>query len=503
MSHPATSIDVLPAARVQLTLASLMFMNAQPGEARATVEAVLAQAELPDDLRAEAEASRLLAIVAEGDTASARSAAQAILASGRPQAGRDDTLALAVWTFSTLAWNEGRVADALALARAAVDRSDLPTRATRFTHVHLALARMLLAIGELDDAAARVRKAQDEIDRGNDPLWAAMPSIMRARISLAMGRLDDAAASATDGLEAAHHMGTPLFALLALTTLATTALRRADIDAAEQHLARALAAADPDGQPFGSAPLCWIEAHVCEAREGAEPAFEIMLPLYDDTDALKQLVLGEPDSAPWMVRIAAAVSDARRAASVVGVAERLAADNSAFPSLAAVAAHARGLFERDPALLDHAATAHLDGWSRAWAFEDAGTLLADRGERDAAHTRWQRALAIFEEMGAERDAERMRVVVNQSRGRHHRRHGELHSYGWDSLTDTERRVVKLAGDGLTNRQMATVMFLSRHTIDFHLRQVFRKLAVGSRVQLARLALEHFGRIAPPADLSTC
>jgi DNA-binding CsgD family transcriptional regulator len=32
------------------------------------------------------------------------------------------------------------------------------------------------------------------------------------------------------------------------------------------------------------------------------------------------------------------------------------------------------------------------------------------------------------------------------------------------------------------------MFLSRHTIDFHLRQIFRKLAIASRVELARIAI---------------
>jgi DNA-binding CsgD family transcriptional regulator len=34
------------------------------------------------------------------------------------------------------------------------------------------------------------------------------------------------------------------------------------------------------------------------------------------------------------------------------------------------------------------------------------------------------------------------------------------------------------------------MFISPHTVKFHLRQVFRKLGIGSRVELARLAAEH-------------
>jgi DNA-binding CsgD family transcriptional regulator len=56
------------------------------------------------------------------------------------------------------------------------------------------------------------------------------------------------------------------------------------------------------------------------------------------------------------------------------------------------------------------------------------------------------------------------------------------------LTETERSVAELVAEGLTNQQVATRMFLSRHTIDFHLRHVFRKLDVDSRVLLARVTL---------------
>ena len=61
--------------------------------------------------------------------------------------------------------------------------------------------------------------------------------------------------------------------------------------------------------------------------------------------------------------------------------------------------------------------------------------------------------------------------------------------GWESLTETERRVAELVSQGLTNRAVARQMFLSRHTVDFHLRHVFRKLDVTSRVQLARVVLD--------------
>ncbi len=56
--------------------------------------------------------------------------------------------------------------------------------------------------------------------------------------------------------------------------------------------------------------------------------------------------------------------------------------------------------------------------------------------------------------------------------------------GWDGLSEPERRVAALAGCGLTNQQIARRIERSPHTVNFHLRQVFRKLGVASRTELA-------------------
>jgi DNA-binding CsgD family transcriptional regulator len=60
--------------------------------------------------------------------------------------------------------------------------------------------------------------------------------------------------------------------------------------------------------------------------------------------------------------------------------------------------------------------------------------------------------------------------------------------GWDSLTAAERGVAAIIAEGATNREAAARLYLSRHTIDFHLRQIFRKLGVSSRVELTRLVV---------------
>jgi DNA-binding CsgD family transcriptional regulator len=63
-------------------------------------------------------------------------------------------------------------------------------------------------------------------------------------------------------------------------------------------------------------------------------------------------------------------------------------------------------------------------------------------------------------------------------------------FGWASLTPTELSVAALVAEGLTNREVAARLYLSPHTVGFHLRQVFRKLEISSRVELTRLIIEH-------------
>jgi DNA-binding CsgD family transcriptional regulator len=67
--------------------------------------------------------------------------------------------------------------------------------------------------------------------------------------------------------------------------------------------------------------------------------------------------------------------------------------------------------------------------------------------------------------------------------------------GWSSLTEAERRVGALAGQGLANAEIADRLFLSRFTVETHLRRVFSKLGVRSRAELAARSAEPGGPTA--------
>jgi DNA-binding CsgD family transcriptional regulator len=68
--------------------------------------------------------------------------------------------------------------------------------------------------------------------------------------------------------------------------------------------------------------------------------------------------------------------------------------------------------------------------------------------------------------------------------------------GWAAMTPSELTVAQLVTDGLTNREVAERLFVSPHTVNTHLRHVFAKLRVNSRVDLTRLATERDREHAP-------
>jgi DNA-binding CsgD family transcriptional regulator len=129
-------------------------------------------------------------------------------------------------------------------------------------------------------------------------------------------------------------------------------------------------------------------------------------------------------------------------------------------------------------------------WTQASSAENRAVDSADRGlpERSIAH--YREALACYDEIGCLRDSARVRLLLRELGVRvRHWSYEERPLSGWASLTATEARIGELVALGLTNRQVATEMFISTHTVAFHLRQVFRKLDIRSRVELARLAVE--------------
>jgi DNA-binding CsgD family transcriptional regulator len=134
--------------------------------------------------------------------------------------------------------------------------------------------------------------------------------------------------------------------------------------------------------------------------------------------------------------------------------------------------------------LDH----HADGnrpFERARTELAFGELLRRERRRTDARTHLRSAIAIFDQLGAEAWAERARVELRATGETARRRDPST----LDDLTPQELQIAKLAAEeGLNNPQIADRLYLSRRTIEYHLRKVYSKLGVASRTELSSIEL---------------
>jgi DNA-binding NarL/FixJ family response regulator len=118
----------------------------------------------------------------------------------------------------------------------------------------------------------------------------------------------------------------------------------------------------------------------------------------------------------------------------------------------------------------------------------AGRALAQAGKHDRAAAELERAAAAFGSFGCRRRrAETERELRKLGRPVHRRTAaGKADGTGVDALTERELQVAQLVVDRKTNREIAEALFLSPKTVESHLRNMFGKLEVSSRVEVARV-----------------
>ena len=224
------------------------------------------------------------------------------------------------------------------------------------------------------------------------------------------------------------------------------------------------------------------------------PELELNSYVHHLEEHLKLTVFGpgvaDPEAAVLLVRGALAAGDRARAVELAAATTRLTAHWPDDQDMAAAAAHVQGLVQQDPAALEAAGQRYSTPLGRAWAAEDAGMALAQRGDQAAAVPRLHDAYDRYRQLGRHRrHGPRPGPVAGDRCPAATRPPVPRPAFGWGSLTETEQRIAHLVASGLTNRQIASKMFLSSHTVAFHLRRIFCKLDVVSRVQLASMAAD--------------
>ena len=124
-----------------------------------------------------------------------------------------------------------------------------------------------------------------------------------------------------------------------------------------------------------------------------------------------------------------------------------------------------------------------------------GEWLRRARRRRDAREQLRAAYQMFASMGAEAFAERAAMELAATGKRARARTVET----MELLTSQEERIARLAGEGVSNSEIAAQLLISPRTVEYHLHKVFRKLGVASRTQLAHSLLESGDGGEPPTS----
>ncbi|WP_430784682.1 AAA family ATPase [Actinoplanes sp. G11-F43] len=473
--------DLDPAVRatIRFGLATAFRHAGRNDEAADQADAGLADPAAPREVRAHLHAIRAHALVHLDDPATADESGATAVALGREIAPAAAVSGLTAR--SLIAQAEGRLADALGHAEEA---TGLAGRAGTTGPHRIRLAGALTALGRFDEADRALDRGHRECAVWAQPLWHHYRSVLLT----ARGRLDDAAAEAEAGVTQAEQYSTFQPVIPLLGTLIRLAVLRGDLDQGRYLLfrIRELTAAGVTGRPED---VVWAEASLLAAEGDPVTAFRLMRGVYDSFVVRPALLVREPEAAAVLVRLARTAGDGARAEAVASAASRLACANPDSWAAAGAADHAAGTLTKDPARLRAAVRGFRLSHrpvALASALADAAGQAWDAGDRETAREWYEEALVLAIGAGAHGVHRRLRDGLGGRLGAVTTTRPAEEAPVLPTLSPAERPVALLVAQGMTNIAVARRLNLSPHTVDSHLRKVFQKLEIRSRVELAAL-----------------
>ena len=310
-----------------------------------------------------------------------------------------------------------------------------------------------------------------------------LPPLQRLALSeILRGRWSTANANAAEALRFAQETGQHGFSSLPLCWLALLAAYRGDTTELRSHLDAAGAVLPRHPMAVVSESLLWARA-VSEAAAGdldasMEHLSRVTSPTVSRMSSLDRIEIAAhtghtSEAQGWL-------TDLTGFASLTGA-----------PWALGRAAHGRALLAGPDEAEAHFAESlrqHDQGrrpFERARTELAYGEFLRRSGRRVDARAHLRKALTTFDDLGARPWSDRAHQELRAS-GETIRRHAQS---ALPKLTAQELQVAGLVSRGLSNREVAAQLFISPRTVDFHLRNVFTKLGVSSRGQLAQQRLE--------------
>jgi DNA-binding CsgD family transcriptional regulator len=324
-----------------------------------------------------------------------------------------------------------------------------------FPGVYATLGVAWCMVGRLGDAAELLDAAIEAARLSGHPPALAWALFCRAFVAVPAGDLKTAIAAAQESLELAGEANQDVIAARAASVLAVALL-----DAGQSDGAAAVLSGPLGTEQFDAIPGVW-RAYLLEQMT------RCWLALGRHEEAQAAAARAQASAAAVGLRSATAM--ATRATAAVALADGDAATAAQQALRAADAADAVGM----PV-------------EAALARTITGRALAELGDKDRAVRELELAAAALDRCGAVRYRDAAQRALRQLGQHIHRRArpGDSGS-GVSALTGRELEIAELIVDRKTNGEIARELFLSKKTVETHIRNMFRKLGANSRVDIAR------------------
>lgn len=479
-----------------LALADVFYLNGQAREVVEHTGRALAIPGISETTRVQLQSIRAHGLLEEQngpDAAEEADATAALAIEGAYRIGEAKSLVCGHSGRCRAALEKGDLEKSVLLGTEAVRIADDSGGQARHRHPRIWLAAALTAADRLDEAQETLFADQAEFDRlglgWSQPLW----HYHLADLRLKGGRLDEAHVEAEMGMRFAKRLTAEPQTARLLTVLARVALHRDELSASRQYVEDAWwLVMDRKQRPPDE--LAWMTAVVTELDGTSGSGLLPLADVLDSESGRVRLLTRLPHTAASIIRMAKNTGDGALAAAVAATSQTLRVRNPGVRTFSAAALHADSVLRADTALLRAAVAEYQHSpriMARAAATEELALAEARGGARDEALSLLRSALAVYHACGAKNDVRRVETSLAGLGSRRsapepaERSRKQTDAVG---LTISELRVARLVAEGLTNREVATRLCLSPHTVDSHLRHSFNKLGVNSRVELTRWVL---------------
>ena len=379
---------------------------------------------------------------------------------------------------------------ALDAAATALERLTEPQQATRLVAFWM-LARAWRLLGAHEPAWAALQRATVIAERTGRERMTLLLTVESAPVLVELGRIGEAVRVAEEGVERARLAHNPRTLLWAQAELAGACLAAGDI-------AAALAAADAAAQVGVAADVHaggqpgWCLGRCLLASGNADRALAALRDAFGGAGLASVLPAERPYAAADMVAACLAAGDRTAAGEALAAGETAAAALGTASPAASIALAGAAVLVADGRARDGAEAARaareLAGGApllAARARLAEGVALAGADERDAAIAALTAAEAELAALGAGRARDQAARELRRL-GRRVRRPARAADPGRPGpLTAREREIAELVAAGGTSREVAAQLVLSPRTVEAHLRSVYGKLGVRSRVELVR------------------